>query len=312
MKKQISIEALLRWAFNEELCKGVPVAASAWDAVERFGLLGCRVDTGHHGTSGFGFTDGEPHDDAKAVARAISELPKGMSLPEGFPVRDLAGDYAALLDGDALSLLSRASFNAKALVIRCATFKNRPVWDIGEPELQKMIGSNGAPLVCGIAEPLAAAQDAGFKRARKDARVSAWTAPGNGVDLVAMKVDSSRRGYDLEKAPRCLLSWEGPAPFEYAEVRAEYVVWQGALRLLRDALRKQGGLLDYDLIEEIPPLSPWIDEERPAPIVRQSQRPATDIPLTVSPLREPSLPPKRYTLPKNGESRRKLAAADIG
>ncbi|HRF08504.1 MAG TPA: hypothetical protein PL193_07660 [Xanthobacteraceae bacterium] len=295
MKKKISVEALLRWAFNEELCKGVPVAASAWDAVERFGLLGCRVDTSHHGTSGFGFVDGEPHDDAKAVARAISKLSKGMTLPIEIDVLALSGRFGQLLDAGAVSVLKSARFNAPTLVIRCATFKTRPAWDIGEPELGPAIvdQDSGKPVVHGFSDVLPDA--AGFE-------------PG----LVVVRRNPKSQRFDLSRAPRVLLAWENPAPFQYVEARVEYLIWHAALAQLRNALAPGDVLAHYALSDELPPATPWNDapQAAPSPVV-ESLRAQADVTLSTAPRRDPAPAPKRYTLPKNGESRRKLEAADL-
>lgn len=319
MKKKISIEALLRWAFNEELCKGQPIAASAWDAVERFGLLGVRVDAGHKGTAGYGFLDGTPHADAQAVARAISQMAKQSALPADFDVAALGGRFAALLDDGARKVLKSAKFNAAALVIRCATFKNRPEWNIGEPGMEKVIGSNGAPLVCGLVGPdiLSAEIDQStmpqFKSARKDARIEAWQSRGDDSELVAMKLPANRRaGYDLDRAPRCLIAWQFPEPFEFAEVRAEYVIWQNALCGLAEVLAADNALIEHELTAEFPPLDPWNQAPAPAAPVHASRREVSDIPLAATPRRAPARAPLRYELPKTGESRRKLTAADIG
>lgn len=313
MKKKISIEALLRWAFNEELCKGQPIAASAWDAVERFGLLGVRVDTGHKGSAGYGFLDGTPHADAQAVARAISQMPKQSALPAEFDVAALGGRFAALLDDGARKVLKSAKFNAAALVIRCATFKNRPEWDIGDPELHPMIGANGQALVHGLRGEAVAERDERFRRARKDKVIGAWIAPENQGDLAALRADPKRGGYDLASAPRCLLSWESPAPFEFAESRAEYVIWRNALCGLAEVLAADDALLAHELTAEFPPFDPWNQPAVATPTAPlASARVVSKVPLEATPRRAPARAPLRYKLPKTGESRRKLTAADLG
>ena len=320
MKKKIGIEKLLQWAFNEELCKGQPIGADAWAAIERFGLLGCRVDTGHHGTSGHGFIDGTPHPDAQAVARVIAELPKQMTLPPDFEVRALFGSFGAALPEppEGATLLCTARFNAVALVIKHATFKNRPVWDLGEPELGATIGSNGHPLVYGVTRESRASRPQ-FKASRSDVSIETWTAPDD-AGLAVIRAHPKRGGYDLEAIPRCPIAWETPAPFEYAEARAEYAVWREALADLRAKLLPQSlcdgtfvaKLLAHELTEEFPPLRPWDEPAVPSAPVRESAREVSHEPLPMQPHRAPARAPLRYELPKTGESRRKLTAADIG
>jgi len=311
MKKKIGIEALLRWAFNEELCKNMPIAASAWDMVERFGALGVRVDAGHNGSQGFGFLDGTPHADAQAVAAAIRGLPKLSCLPNAVSAASLAGPFGELLDADAQRLLKAAKFNAPALVIRCATFKNRPEWNVGDPELQPLNGATGTAIVYGLDAAAGEGARPEFKAARKDAAIEAWIAPERRGELSPMKAHPKRGGYDLDRGPRCLIAWQSPAPFEFAEARAEYVIWRTAILDIAEQLAADDALIAHELTADFPPAEPW-NEPAPAPAQPlASTRKVSDIPLAASPRRDPARPPLRYQLPRTGESRRKLARSDI-
>jgi len=84
------IEWLLQWAVRDELPKERrrrrlvrPAMPCAWDKVK----LGTRIDVSYRNSDPFEFTcgerhddkPGEPHDDAKTIARAVNALSSDMA-----------------------------------------------------------------------------------------------------------------------------------------------------------------------------------------------------------------------------------------
>lgn len=299
MKKKIDIEKLLQWAFNDELCKGLAVNADPWSAIENYGMLGTRVDIGHKGSQGLGFVDGEPHPDAKAVARVIAEFPKMTRLRPSFDALSLFDRYLPCVDLSSRQLLKRAEFNVATLVISCATFRKRPEWNLGEPTLQPMIRSEkGHPVVYGVRS-----FEVGY-----DPEAAGF------ADLVAMKADAKRGGYNLKMVPRVPLTWENPAPFQFAEARAEYIVWACALCDIAEHLAADDALIDHELTGDFPSLAPW--HEVPAAkgaTLRSDISPDVRVPLPLKPKRRAPLPQAEWSPPASVEEseRRKLRVEDL-
>ena len=116
MKKRIDIEKLLQWAMREELPKGKPVTASAWDVVMSYGQLGARIQTSGHGYDGFGFVPGAPHEDAVIVADAVGKISDEARFEDADNVGKLFGDLVAIAE-DAIASLLKAQFNPRAMII---------------------------------------------------------------------------------------------------------------------------------------------------------------------------------------------------
>ncbi|MEX0751741.1 MAG: hypothetical protein WD073_02300, partial [Xanthobacteraceae bacterium] len=134
VKKPVEIEKLLRWAFREELPKGKPVSASAWDSIAQFGALGARVQTSGYGHDGLGFVPGTPHEDAEKVALAVRQLDRTTRLSE-LECWGLLGIYADC-DPIAIKAVTLAAFTMAPLVIRCAILGSGMEWDVGTPQLR--------------------------------------------------------------------------------------------------------------------------------------------------------------------------------
>lgn len=250
MKKQIDVELFLQFTI-EELAKGAPIAQDSWGLIERVGQLGTRVDTSYSGPN-LGFLEGEPHPDAKAAALALKAMPRSMMLPSAI-VPLLLGNFANC-DPDAAGALLKASFNAISLVIVHATKKNRPVWDIGEPRPGYRQRDNGAPIIYGLTalDPSIDPMDSGFD------------------DLIELKA-LKRGGYDLNLAPRALLTWDEPAPIAYGESRAEYLVWYLALVAIANRLARDGNLIEHEVLPPAAPREPWNEPSQAPPRILQSQ-----------------------------------------
>lgn len=257
-RKPIDIEKLLQWALREELPKGQPVSASAYDAIVSYGRLGTRIDTSRYGGGdGLGFVPGTPHPDAEIIGQVLRTQPTGAALSE-LECYELIGDYAAL-DPLAVRAPARAVFNPLSLLIRCATLGQRMVWDIGLPHAQGLRQSNGKGIVFG--------QDADG-------------------DLVRLR-PSANNSFRFEDRPRCHLHYVEPSIGELLEPRAEYTIWHRALGDLARAL--VGQLADYDALPPSASAKPWRDGEVVSTVYKSSAGAMTKLPL--KPTRPTALTP---------------------
>lgn len=253
---KMEMEKLLQWALREEMPKGHPVSASAWDTITRFALLGTRVDEGvHGGGDGLGFVPGEPHPDAVLIGDAVRRLPAEIKLT-GAQCVALLGHYAPL-DPLAIRAIAGSGFNPRALVIRCAILGERMPFDVGTPR--------AAPAVRRDRRKLAVA----FVR---DAEGILREASGNG------------RG-NFPPGAATHIVWQEPSIGQVLEARAEYAVWWRALTMVHADLAGQN-LRDYAALPPTSRAEPWRDGQAVAPPLHKSPvPPAAQVPLPISPAR---------------------------
>jgi hypothetical protein len=240
----IDIEKLLIWTLREELAKGRPVSACAWDNISHYCALGVRVDVSHHGGDALGFTPGEPHEDAVLVAKAVRELPtrQCIAVDGENNEKNLERVRALLPDAPYLTFLGeyavmRMTFNLTMLVVSHAVQALRPVYDLG-PLIPRPVLSdnNGQPIVVG------------------------------------KRYATSR--YSI--GAHCPLEIRDPTVKQVMEARATYAVWRIALGQLASKLAGQ-----LDLFEPIGPAAPeepWVTGEPPAATIVESLLPVTAVP----------------------------------
>lgn len=247
MKTPIDIERLLQWALREELPKGSAVAASAWDLITQYGMLGTRVQTSGQGSpDGLGFVDGSPHDDALIVAAAVRALPTEARFEDRDHVAKLFGEFAPIA-GDAISALSVAIFNPRAMVISCAALSRRPSWEFEHP----------------AAYPVKTVyHDAGG--AVRERVVVHGDVAGAVVELkpMALRGRAAMKGlYDIEAMPRCPIAWRDPDLIKIGECRAEYFAWHAALG---DLVSQFAGKLEqYEATPSPAQSMPWLTGQTP-------------------------------------------------
>lgn len=271
--KKLTIEALLRWAFCDELPKGKPVAASPHDAVRPStrAFSSTRSAPSNSGDS-LGFVYGEPHPDAQRVADAVAAL-KPVCLGEGriidmlgeFVHRDETGGYF-VIDDLAVRAVAGAVFAPAALVIRCAVLGEPMRWDVGRPKLKPvMAATDGRPRVAMF----------GFI----------------GGNLVLLDPDRVSRRYDLERIPRAQVTWNDPTVGVVAEARAEFTVYLDALVTLSNVLR--GALRDYDVMPPLIVAEPWRAGVTALPVGRvlRGAGVVPSSPLLLAPKRAPAARP---------------------
>ncbi|MBR2117684.1 MAG: hypothetical protein IJ935_03225 [Afipia sp.] len=240
MKKRIDIEKLLQWAMREELPKGKPVTASAWDVVMSYGQLGARIQTSGHGYDGFGFVPGAPHEDAVIVADAVGKISDEARFEDADNVGKLFGDLVAIAE-DAIASLLKAQFNPRAMIISKAIGGARPPWDFECPTPRQMKAT--------FRDSIGALRDRPV--------VYGTDAQGDTVMLMPNRGRAVARDglYDFRMSPRSPLHWD-PSVLHIGHARAEYFAWHCALVTLANDLA--GKLKEFEPTAPAVRAMPWI------------------------------------------------------
>jgi hypothetical protein len=250
-KEPIDIEALLQRTFRDELPKGRPVSASAWDNIEHYCLLGTRVDLGAKGPRDpLGLTPGEPHADAKLVARAVGRLSNDQSFGDIEHLRALMREFDVQVVGDNGAptfvnhllppggLIERKLFaltyQVQSAVIAHAVQASRPIHNVGTLAPRPVIGqkTRGQPTLIG-------------------------TSKGNGRYSPGSFVPMEFRHPSIE---------------QFVFARASYRVWLDALHSLAQELC--GKLEDHEPLAPAAPREPWKAGEPPTARIIPSLLPA--------------------------------------
>lgn len=258
--KTIGIEALLRWAYVDELPNGEvdrvgPAAPRAgWASMSLFGELLTRVagtDVRNiYGLAPTGLAR-PPHPDAVTVFHAVSTLEGALfNVPAGWNPLDDMGDLgedgaAAIRRGldrltttvDGETRLRRPLVN---LVLRHAICGGVPAWEFDAPEA-KLLTANGKPCW--------------FRRIVEEV-------PG-AFGPVRMEVEVD--GYDARRQRpfpgayrKTVLT---PDPAEAVAARAEYQLWHAALAHLATVLIMP--LEEHDVLPPALPARPWAPDGEP-------------------------------------------------
>jgi hypothetical protein len=257
MRTAKDIEALLRWAYRDELPKeaagsgiGPIGCASAWGGVERYGELMTLIDAPENrwGVVPIGGSE-TPHPDAVRIGEAVLALDGyEVTLPDGWePLADLRGlgpDGERLLDACVVRAWDRVTMLAadgrarvlrekiSGLVRRCAILGRAPCWEADAPRVETVKGERG--------------RERWFRRVvLTDMHGMPYEAEVDGYDHRAKRpyADAYRK-HVLE-----------PDPLDAAIGRAQYEVWVAALDLL--AAELAGRLEAFEPLPANHPARPW-------------------------------------------------------
>lgn len=260
MPKTMDIEALLRWAFVDELPKEASSSTltgigyvSAWGGIERYGELLTMIDAPANRwgvvPSGAG---SDPHPDAVAIGDAVRRLDDiEVAPPEGWdPLCDLAtpdlgaqglamlracaaGAYERITTLDADGRTRVVRFGLFDLVRRCAILGRPPAWEADAPRVVSIKGDRG--------------RERWFRRATL-----------TGADGIPYEVELD--GYDARRKrphPDAYRKFRlEPDPLDAAVARAEYEVWHAALALL--VVDLDGRLADHRATGPARAERPWM------------------------------------------------------
>lgn len=255
MKRKITIEKLLEWAFREELCKvgaggGFSlVSASAWDLVSGMAELGTLIDRSPNGYGvipGF-HADGEPHPDALLVGDAVRGLREiGFEIPKGWNPLSEFDDPHGLIAAEVERVAGRERIKGDrltgrhmaALVTGAAILGRGPDWSIADDP--------------GFRRVLIAGEPAWYiKRRQKDALGRFYEIEtADGLDKRSRRPKKGAyRKFELKR----------PMGNEILS-RLEWQIWQDALDFLHGRLAKQ--LSAYDLEPFAPRRFPWLAKRK--------------------------------------------------
>ncbi len=247
--KTTTIEALLAWAFCQELCKVgsggdglTAVSISSWSLTRDMAVLGTLIDRSPNifGVIPGFIEDGEPHPDALAVGRAVKALDAiGFEIPDGwmpFPELDdahglIAAEVARVvaevrLKGDRLG-----GRHLVTLVTGAAILGRGPDWRCDQPKV-RMVEMRGEPQWF-------------VKRTATDALGRAYQYEANGYDPVKHRPrKGAYRKYELSQMMRGdILS------------RLDWQLWQDALAFLAERL--SGEVSGHRIMPFVPDRQPW-------------------------------------------------------
>lgn len=260
--KRIEIEALLRWAYRDELPKAAAAGGdrlavgfrSGWGGVEKWGELLTLVQEpdirNRFGLVPDYLATTEPHPDAVRVDEAVERLRLcGFEAPAGWnPIADLldaAGDLGArgaaavarglaaltLVDVTGRTVLRRS---VSRLVMRQAILGGCPAWEGDVPELR---------------------QETAHGKVRWFRRVVLEVEGAFGPTQEEIELD----GYDQKRQrpfPGAYTkSYLDPDPAPVVEARAEYELWRAALDLLAEDLAH--GLEAHAVLPSTRSPRPW-------------------------------------------------------
>jgi len=318
--KTIGIEALLRWAYCEELPKAEAIGGAVAAA-------GPRQPGNHWGRSGemrtlLAIVDAEynrfgvvsdplaleaPHADAVVVGDVVAELSTlELDLPDGWcPLGDFVA-AGALTEGEAAAATVRglarvmrvdtdghrgAGERLARLVMRHAVQGGAPDWEAEVPE-RKVVSAHGKPRWFRMTQVWSGAVDGA----------------GHAVEGMGRWVDVEVDGYD-EKRKRARPDayrkhYFDPDPADAVVARAEYQLWRAALAFL--AVDLDGRLADHAVTDSSRGAAPWIDGEGAAdrrPVVHLARPWSGDVavsgekrPRALGPLSRPAQPAVRLPL----------------
>ncbi|MER8427811.1 hypothetical protein [Mesorhizobium sp. M1403] len=256
--KTVTIEELLTWAFVHELPKGGGVdgldnansawrmlEASSWGKITSFAELGAIVDKGRGDTENYWIEQGEPHDDAVAVGRAVAGLSRcDVAVPAGWNALADWPDSEGMAEaavGKAVERYmvrtpQRRAAGIVSLVVGTAILGREPDF-VAEPSKVRMIERGGKP---------------------------AWFVTKRVTDVNGQTYDLEVHGYDERKQRPVKGAYR---KFEFSTDptgdilgRLDYQIWVAALRRLEAEIALQ--LTGHRLVFSDRSMTPWLDADR--------------------------------------------------
>lgn len=262
-RRAIDIEALLAWAYRDELPKaaasdhcalGPAAPRSGWQGVSSYGALLARVACNAYGVIPFD-QGGEPCADAVRVAAAVASLDAcALELPDDWsPLADLgdlgpegaaccvrALDRVSLIDRDGAR---RLKASPRRFVEKHAILGGCPDWRAETPALEPVRDIDTGRALWFVK--------------RRFSSDGAFGEVGEEVEMV-VSVNSSTSRPPADAYRKFRLE---PDPTDAAVARAEYEVWRAALDVLVADL--DGALERFDVLPSPRAWRPW-EEGEPA------------------------------------------------
>ncbi|PBB98363.1 hypothetical protein [Mesorhizobium sp. WSM3862] len=257
--KTVNIEELLTWAFVHELPKGGGVEglenphsawrvlqASSWGKITSFGEFGALIDGGRKDYENFWIEQGEPHEDAVTVGRAVAALAAcEVIIPQGWNGLADWPDTHGLAELYVARAVERYSARSHAqrgegivsLVVGTAILGREPDWT-AEPARVRLAERGGKP---------------------------AWFVMKRVIDNNGQAYDIEVHGYDerLKRPTKGAYRKYEFATDPSGDImgRLDYQIWVAALRWLEAELGPQ--LIAHRLVSSDRSMTPWLEEDRP-------------------------------------------------
>ncbi|RWI96370.1 MAG: hypothetical protein EOR85_12960 [Mesorhizobium sp.] len=270
--KTVTIEELLTWAFVHELPKGGGVdgldnansawrmlEASSWGKITSFAELGAIVDQGRGDTENYWIEQGEPHDDAVAVGRAVAGLSRcDVAVPAGWNALADWPDTEGMAEAAVRKAVERYMVRTPqrraagivSLVVGTAILGREP--DFGaEPSKVRMIERGGKPAWFVV-------------RRMKHEDGQTYDLEVDGYNGRTQRpVKGAYRKYEFSIDPTGDILG-----------RLDYQIWVAALRRLEAEIATQ--LVGHRLVFSDRSMTPWLEGDRPgvAIVERAADRPA--------------------------------------
>lgn len=254
-KVEIDVEALLRWAYVDELSKRQTSAAEGiWDRIEEYGNHG-GIDKGHGAAQRYSHF-GLPDPDAEEVERAVASLGE-VEIDWNLSLDAIAGELSGLVSVNDLERRSNAP---------------RPTnvgWgNAGTKALHAFFGEDGARQVHDRPRDVLMMNTVNLsalvtRHAIKGTRPDYWddepvaervpAKNGGGAALVG-----ECKGKNVySTGSYCPLQWS-PSPTSVITSRAEYALWHHGLV----ALSRMLDLRKYTVLPPHAPMAPWFGDEQ--------------------------------------------------
>lgn len=291
MKRQVEIETLLRWAYQDELPKRQTSSAEGiWDRLAQNGSLGgIDPDPGHGAAQRYAHF-GLPHPDAETIDAAVTAL------------EDATIDWGA--EGEAIMgpMLGIADMRPKARQ-RGTTigYRDRHRDKLGWRTEAVMPVTRDVIMVRSLRTA-----NLVMMHAAKGTRPQLIDETSRPYPKIAAHgpprpqlIGECRGKHHYTTGSYCPLEWR-PSPIMIAQDRADYLAWHRGLQLLARSLK----LGAHQALAPVAPEMPWRDppEAKPAPRRVFPIGKRTRVPLPLKPQRPYAGPPRRqYSVTKKNE-----------
>lgn len=243
MKRSLSIEKLLHWAYREELAKQDFLGAETqfWSSMAE---LGTKVSSSGNGLQAYAAIIGNGvHPDALAVHREVMALDRsddgthGAMQPDWHDPAALLSDMPEAVRALAAEAVKGYRVQIGMLVIRCARNATMPDWR-AEPPVERVVRSPRT------------GQPAWFIRERVPV-FSAGVKVGEEI--------AERDGFDrTQRRPKPAAyrkTFYDPDPGTIVDLRADYACWHAALEALTESLGQ--GLQEHCVLPPRAAALPW-------------------------------------------------------
>lgn len=287
-KRKVECEALLQWAYRDELPKRHTSSAEGiWDRLSQLGSLG-GIDPGHGAAQRYPHF-GLPHPDAEAIERAVGALPYLIiDWPESTDA--ILGDLAPLVSINQLQPPQEGTVTQSGWTdLRTGKWRTAQ----NQPRSVLFVGKLNTAALVTMHAAMGTRPDWGDEHPRPMYVQADRSRPGTPA-----LVGECRGRNVYTTGSHCPVRWE-PSPISIAQLRADYWCWYRGLEMLAESL----DLAAHIVLPPTAPPQPWLDPgAEPGRIFAVGE--STGKPLPLKPQRKLASGTKR---PRIGSAVRKIS-----